>query len=155
MDDEGYFLDDAGGAFRVTNAGLRDRQRYLIRTPMAKGQTWTAVVSASAVEHYEILSVGQPCESRAGRFSDCVVVEAKLRRDPQVTLRNRFTWAKGVGLVEIATAVLHATRGEIPQTRQSLLRYRIGNGPESVPPPAKTQGSPKDEEGAPPESWGR
>lgn len=159
VDEKGYHLDDAGGAFLVTTAGLRDRRRYLIRTPLEAGRKWTAVVSASAVEHYEIVSVGAGCASKAGRFSDCIVVEAKLRRDPQVTLRNRFTWAKGVGLVKIATAVLHVTRGEIPQTEQNLLRYHLGSdsGPLPVAGPSSAPGvedkSPKESEG--PNTWGR
>lgn len=151
-DDEGFFVDDAGGAFRVTPAGLRDRQRYLIRTPIEVGRTWSAVVSASAVEHYTLVSAGKPCSARAGRFSDCLVVEARIRRDPQVTLRSRFTWARGVGLVEVNTAVLHATRGELPQTEQSLLRYQLGSvsGGGSAPEPGRAE----DEEDAP-ATWGR
>ncbi|MEO1229116.1 MAG: hypothetical protein AAFZ18_09440 [Myxococcota bacterium] len=153
QDDEGFFVDDAGGAFRLTPAGLRDRQRYLIRTPIEAGRTWSAVISASAVEHYTLVSSGAPCECRAGRFADCLVVEAKIRRDPQVTLRSRFVWARRVGLVEVSTAVLHATRGELPQTEQSLLRYSLGTGTPAAMP--AVEGAPDEEDEGAPTTWGR
>ena len=116
-----YFVDDAGGALRHTPEGLRDRQRFLIRHPLEAGRTWKAILSASAVERYRILSVGDACEAHAGRFEDCLVVEASLRRDEKLTLFSRFTWARGVGLVKILTEVEIAGRGRVPQTEQSLL----------------------------------
>lgn len=128
-DDQGYFVDDAGGAFQLTQSGLRDRDRYLIRHPVRVGTTWKAVVSAGAVEHYRIERVGEPCEAQAGRFEDCVVVQSTLRRDASLTLRITFTWARGVGLVKVKTVADVRGRGQIPQTEQSLVSYRFGSKP--------------------------
>lgn len=119
--DGAYFVDDAGGALRHTPEGLRDRQRYLIRHPLEAGRTWKAILSASAVERYRIVSVGASCEAHAGRFEDCLVVEASLRRDESLTLFSRFTWARGVGLVKVSTEVEIAGQGRVPQTEQSLV----------------------------------
>ncbi len=138
-EDGGYFVDDAQGAFRVTPEGLRDRERYLIRTPLQEGNTWKAILSASAVEHYRIVSVGQPCRSRAGGFSDCLVVEATIRQDKSMTLRIRWSWAKDVGLAKIETFAELPGKKRIPQTTQSLIHYQLKPGGKPSPrPPAKT-----------------
>lgn len=120
--DGDYYVDDAGGALRHTVEGLRDRQRYLIREPLEAGRTWKAILSASAVERYQIASVGEACEAHAGRYDDCLVVEASLRRDTKLTLISRFTWARGVGLVKIQTeAEIEGRKDRVPQTEQSLV----------------------------------
>ena len=163
-DNDGFFVDDSGGAFRVTPAGLRDRRRYLIRTPLEAGRHWSAVVSPYAVEKYEIISVGQPCESLAGRFSDCIVVQSKLRRDDKVSLQGQFTWARGIGLIKIETTAVIKNRGEVPQTEQNLMSYKLGDlegprhkvtlpKPKPLRPPSKS--SPKDEDESGPSTWGR
>lgn len=127
-EEEGYFVDDQQGRFRLTGDGLRDPQRFLIRHPLEEGNSWKAIVSASAVEHYRITGVGEPCESKAGRFSDCIVVESRLRRDESVTLHARWTWAKGVGLVKIVTEADIDGKGRVPQTERSLVHYDLSGG---------------------------
>lgn len=146
--DNGYFVDDQNGHLRHTPEGLRDEQRFLIRKPVVAGNSWKAIVSASAVENYSILSVGDPCTVRAGQFGDCLVVESRLRRDAHVTLFIRFTWAKGVGLVRIETlAEIDGRR--VPQTDQSLLHYGLGAATDAPPPAAP----PAADDG--PNSWTR
>ncbi len=147
QDDDGFFVDDAGGAFALTPDGLRDRDRYLLMAPLVVGRSWRSVVSASAVERYEVKSVGDACEVRAGKFPDCVVIESRLRRDSEVSLRVRFTWARGVGLVKVATVAEISGRGDVPQTEQSLLRYELVAGARPAGP------EPEAEE--PPDTWGR
>jgi hypothetical protein len=121
---DGYYLDDAGGAWALTPEGLRDRDRYLIRRPLAAGTSWSAVQSASAVEHYEIRQVGQPCTVRAGRFDDCLVVESRLRRDASMTLFATWTWVRGVGLARVETRA--QIEGQmVPQTEQDLVHYDL------------------------------
>ncbi len=154
--DGGYFIDDAQGAFRITPEGLRDRERFLIRAPLQEGNTWKAILSASAVEHYRIISVGQPCRSRAGGFSDCLVVEATIRQDKSMTLRIRWSWAKDVGLAKIETFAELPGKKRIPPTTQSLIHYQLKPGakpaPSSVPKSAsktgpKSKTSPKSKTG--------
>jgi hypothetical protein len=122
---DGYFVDDRDGSFRHTPEGLRDRQRYLIRHPLTAGATWKTIVSASAVEKNTIVSVGERCEAAAGAFPDCLVVESSVRRDEQVTLIIRWTWARGLGLVKLETEAEIAGRGRVPQVKQTLLRYAL------------------------------
>jgi hypothetical protein len=145
---DGYFVDDHKGAFRHTRDGLRDEHRYLIRHPLQAGNAWKTVVSPSAIEHAKILSVGQPCESQAGKFDDCVVVESSLRGDPKHTLYIQWTWAKSVGLVKLETEMDETGKGRTPMVKQSLIRYALGG-----------QGSPKVKTSsaadAPPGGWER
>ncbi|MCB9653857.1 MAG: hypothetical protein H6729_06975 [Deltaproteobacteria bacterium] len=122
---DGYFYDNKGGMFRHTSEGLRDPKRYLIRTPIQPGNHWKSIVSASAVEHYEIVHVGEPCESEAGAFSDCLVIVSSLRKDANVSLRIRWTWARNVGLLKVETEALIKGQGVQPQTKQSLIRYAL------------------------------
>ncbi|MCK6552079.1 hypothetical protein L6R52_39980 [Myxococcota bacterium] len=143
---DGYFVDDRDGSFRHTPEGLRDRQRYLLRHPITAGATWKTIVSASAVEKNVILSVGERCETLAGSFPDCVVVESSVRRDDQVTLIIRWTWARGIGLVKLETEADIAGRGRVPQVKQSLVRYALKAQGES-----KTGGAPADGQGNPTE----
>lgn len=144
----GYWVDDAGGRFQLTATGLRDDRRYLIEQPIKAGHSWKAVLSVSAVEHYEIVSVGMACSVPAGRFSDCLVVEARLRRSDKLSLLSRFTWARGVGLVQVGTELLEGDKRK-PQTKIELLRYQLkpGDAPAAAPSEAPT-----DAEGAP-KTW--
>lgn len=156
-DDEGFFVDDAGGAFRVTPSGLRDRKRYLIRTPVEPGRTWKAVVSAGAVERYRIDTVGASCSAQAGRFEDCLIVRSRLRRDDRVSLEVVFSFARGVGLVKVETIAHIAGKGAVPQTEQSLVAYRVGGGPDGAAASDDRHPEPEAVESDPsgPDTWGR
>lgn len=144
-DEEGWIVDDRGGKFRLTNEGLRDSQRYLIRAPLESGATWKSILSASAVENYRIVDVGSPCEVRAGRFPDCLVIESTLRRDRRMQLVARWTWIRGVGLGRVETTAQVDGR-PVPQTRQDLVHFDRGG-------PASTSGTSTPVEQA--SDWGR
>lgn len=125
---DGWIVDDRGGRLRLTAEGLRDPDRYLVRTPLEPGATWTSILSASAVERYRIVSVGDPCEVRAGAFEDCLVVESTIRRDDRMQLTARWTWVRGVGLGRVETIATVDGRS-VPQTRQDLVHYDLdGSG---------------------------
>lgn len=149
--EDGWFVDDRGGKFRFTDEGLRDPQRYLVRMPLEAGTTWTSILSASAVERYRIVSAGEPCEVRAGSFSDCLVVESTLRRDDRMQLTARWTWIRGVGLGRVET-IAQVDGRSVPQTRQDLVHYDLdGSG-------ARSGGSAPSEAGADADGdpdWGR
>ncbi|MCC7386672.1 MAG: hypothetical protein IT384_32845 [Deltaproteobacteria bacterium] len=147
---DGFILDDQSGAFRLTPNGLRDRDRFLLRNPIAVGTHWKTVVGPSAVEHAEITSVGEACTATAGKFDDCVVVHAWIRRDAQLTLHIEWTWARGVGLVRVETAAEIKGRGRVPQTKQSLKRFVPGG---SASPAAPQPGGQQSEESGAPDRW--
>lgn len=139
---DGYYVDDAGGALKYTDSGVRDRSRYLIHHPLEVGTEWKAVLSASAVENYRIASVGEPCTVDAGRFNDCLVVEGSIKRDEKVTLHSTFTWAKGIGLARIQTEAEIAGQPErVPQTDQSLQAFAL-DGPGKKKKAAESEEAP-------------
>jgi hypothetical protein len=122
-EEDGFYLDNQGGALGVDATGIRDRKRYLLKEPVEPGRTWTNVVSVSSIERYKILDLG-PCQVPAGRFESCVGVEGRNRVDDQTTLVNEMTLAQGVGIVKIETAA--EVRGQrIPQSQLLLTRFEL------------------------------
>src|SRR6185436_19706475 len=61
--DGAFFKDSQNGELAVDPYGIRDKHRYLLRSPVERGTTWTNVVSVSSVEHYAIEAVGESCAS--------------------------------------------------------------------------------------------
>jgi hypothetical protein len=120
----GYFVDSEGGELKADALGVLDPKRYLLRDPLEVGQAWKNVVSVSSAERYKITAVGVPCETPAGKFSDCVQVESTNRVNAKVTLVKRDTFAHGVGLVRIQTA-MQAEGREIPQAEFVLKSFQL------------------------------
>ncbi|HLT29714.1 MAG TPA: hypothetical protein VK013_06710 [Myxococcaceae bacterium] len=118
------FVDQQGGQLTVDEEGIHDGARYLLKAPVRSGTRWSNVISATATEHYRIISALAPCEVPAGRFDDCAVVEARQRVDDGVTLSNTMTFARGVGLVRVQVTA-HTARGEIPQSELQLEDYDV------------------------------
>lgn len=119
---DGFVEDSTGAQLRADEEGIRDSKRYLLRTPLTVGSKWTHVVSVSSVETYEIVEADVICESPAGRWSGCIVVQSRNRVEEGVALVNEMTFAPGIGLVRIATSL--DSRGvTIPQSTLSLLRF--------------------------------
>ncbi len=119
---DGNYVDRDGRALRVDREGVRDQVRYLLHEPLAVGATWTSVVAPGSAEHYKILSVRTPCEVPAGKFPDCVEVESRTLVDPRTPARqlvNRVTFAAGVGIVRVRTALEEGTKSA--QTAELLL----------------------------------
>ena len=110
---DGNYVDRDGRAIRVDREGVRDQVRYLLHEPLSVGATWTSVVAPGSAEHYKILSVRTPCEVPAGKFPDCIEVESRTLVDPKTPARllvNRVTFAAGVGIVRVRTALEEGTK---------------------------------------------
>jgi hypothetical protein len=124
---DGSYVDRDGRALRVDSEGLRDQVRYLLRDPLTVDATWTSVVAPGAAENYRVLSVHAPCEAPAGRFPDCVVVESRATADPSNPARvlvNRITFAAGVGIVRVQTALSEGQRS-IPTAELLLTSFEV------------------------------
>jgi hypothetical protein len=119
---DGAAVDSTGARLQADAWGVRDQKRYLLRDPVVVGTKWTNIVSPSSVEAYEILAVDQPCETPAGSFSGCVVVESRNRIDEQRALVNEMTLAPNVGIVRIATTLLDGGK-RVPQSELRLTRF--------------------------------
>ena len=138
---KGFYRDSAGAEYKHTARGLRDRIRYLIRNPLQQGKTWKATLSAAAVEHYTIESIGQPCDTRAGRFPDCLVVKAFQRRNDRETQHVTYTWVRSVGLARILVEGEIKGKGRFRQSELSLVNYSLSG---QRPPPADEDGAPSE-----------
>jgi len=125
-EEDGFWRDTAGGMLRADAWGLRDRDRYLLRDPVVAGTKWTNVVSLQSTERYEILEAGRPCTVRAGTFGRCVVVRGTNRIDPRRTMSTEWTFAQGIGLVRVQTALESAQGVSAPQMEMELLSFRPG-----------------------------
>jgi len=120
---DGSYVDGDGRTLRVDREGVRDQVRYLLHEPLTVGATWTSVVAPGSAEHYRIVSVHAPCEAPAGKFPDCLEVESRTLADPKTPGRllvNRVTFAGGVGIVRVRTALEEGTRSA--PTAELLLR---------------------------------
>lgn len=120
----GYHVDQRGAKLGVDEIGINDGSRYLLQNPVRTGTQWRNVVSATATEHYRILSTLTPCEVPAGAFDDCTQVESRQRVDDSVTLVNTMTFARGVGLVR-AQVVAETPSGKVPQSTLELSDFEL------------------------------
>ncbi len=123
-EDQGKFTDSQTNVLRVDNYGVRDEKRYLLRTPLEVGTKWNNVVSISSYEQYAIIEAGQACDSPAGSFKGCVVVESRNKDEGERLLVATLTFAPKVGLVRIET-VLEESGKRIPQSRIELVKYQL------------------------------
>jgi hypothetical protein len=121
---DGQYADNRGRLLWVSPDGLRDQARVILRSPVETGRSWNVVLGPDSVERWRIDSVGQPCSTPAGNFTDCVEVKSTIHPKPDVELVNHITFAAGVGMVRIRTTVLH-NGVETPQTELLLTSYEV------------------------------
>jgi len=119
----GYFVDSNGGALRHDATGLRDPNRYLLREPLVAGTKWTSVQSLQSSESYEVVEADRPCTVPAGTFARCVRVRGATRLDEKRSLVSTWTYAEGVGLVELRTSLESAGQPPKPQVEARLVKF--------------------------------
>jgi hypothetical protein len=123
----GFLIDNTGARLAADAYGVRDGKRYLLRNPVEAGTTWTNVVSVSVVEHYEILAANQPCDSPAGQFEGCVVIQSSNNMGQGRVLLMEMTLAPHVGIVRLSTTL--DNKGQrIPQSEFRLASYSLQKG---------------------------
>jgi hypothetical protein len=127
-EDNGVFEDSTGTRIFADAFGVRDEKRYLLRDPVEVGTEWSNVVSVSSVERYKIVSAGVSCDSPAGHFENCAVVESSNRVTEGKVLINELTFAPKVGLIRIST-VLENNQQKVPQLTLVLGRYQVKGAP--------------------------
>src|SRR5207248_2559130 len=65
--DGAWFIDDHRGRLRYESDGVRDADRYLLRTPLATGAKWSAVENL-VVQRFEVVSMDASTVTEAGTF---------------------------------------------------------------------------------------
>jgi hypothetical protein len=128
---DGKYADSRGRLLWVSPDGLRDQSRVILRSPVETGRTWSVVLGPDSVEHWRINSVDRPCAVPAGHFPDCVEVESRVAAAAGAELVNHITFAAGVGMVQIRTALLR-NGVETPQTELVLTSFEVA--PTRQPP---------------------
>jgi len=121
-----WFIDDHRGRLRYERDGLRDADRYLLRTPLAVGAKWSAVDNL-AVQRFEVVSMDASAVTQAGTFTRCAVVrnEQPLPKKGGLFI-TEWTYAPGVGLVQLVTLTVDPQGRQQEQTRMLLVAYRVG-----------------------------
>ena len=104
---------------------MRDADRYLLRTPLSAGATWSAVENL-IVQRFEVVSMDGSAVTQAGTFTRCAVV-----RNEQVLAKGgkfvtEWTYAPKVGLVQLVTSTVDAKGRQQEQTRLLLVAYHVG-----------------------------
>jgi len=125
---DGFFVDNHGSRLQTRATGVFDGDRFLLEDPLEVGHTWLAVPSASVVERFEIVETGAVVTVPAGRFTDCVRVRAKQEGPTpdgqhKVTLTMTWTYAPGVGLVELVSQAAVDDGKPQEQGRRELVSY--------------------------------
>ena len=123
--DGAWFLDDHRGRFRYESDGVRDADRYLLRTPVKAGAEWKSVEQL-VVQKFELVSTDASVVTQAGTFTGCAVVrnEQPLEKKGGKFV-TEWTYAPNVGLVQLRTATLAANGSEQPQTKLVLVAFRL------------------------------
>jgi hypothetical protein len=119
-----WFIDDHRGRIRVDSEGVRDADRYLLRSPLQPSARWSAVENL-VVQRFEVTTTDARLETKAGGFSGCVVVrnEQPLPKD-QGKLVTEWTYAPRVGLVQILTQTVGPS-GTRDQVRLELVAHHV------------------------------
>jgi hypothetical protein len=115
-----WFLDDHGGRIRYEPDGVRDADRYLLRTPVAQGAKWSAVENL-IVQRFEVTST----TGQAGRFEGCAIVRNEQPIGKGGKFITEWTYAPKVGLARITTFTVGPSGKELPQTQLNLVDYRV------------------------------
>jgi hypothetical protein len=123
----GGFRDSRGQNYFVDPKGVRDDQRYLLKDPIALGQTWSSVVSMRSTEHYEVVAAGISVVVPAGQFEGCARIEGRNPQSPTQVLIAEQTYCLGVGLVQVQTFEETDGRRGPMQWNQELLAFRVAN----------------------------
>jgi hypothetical protein len=120
-----WFIDDHRGRLRYESDGVRDADRYLLRTPLAAGAKWTAVENL-VVQRFEVVSMDASAVTRAGTFTRCAVVRNEQPLGKGGKFVTEWTYARRVGLVQLVTSTVDAQGRQQEQTRLQLVAYRVG-----------------------------
>lgn len=119
-----WFLDDHKGRVRYEADGVRDADRYLLRSPVAVGSKWTAVENL-VVQRFEVVSTDATAVTRAGTFTKCALVRNEQPLPRNGKFITEWTWAPAVGLVELRTSVVSEGGKAQDQTHLELVSVHV------------------------------
>jgi hypothetical protein len=119
-----WFLDDHRGRLRYESDGVRDSERYLLRTPLAAGAKWSSVENL-VVQRFEVVSMDASAVTQAGTFTRCAVVRNEQPLKSGGKFVTEWTYAPKVGMVQLVTSTVDGGGRREEQTRLQLVDYRV------------------------------
>lgn len=119
-----WFLDDHRGRLRYESDGVRDSERYLLRTPLAAGAKWSSVENL-VVQRFEVVTMDGSAVTEAGTFTRCAVVRNEQPLKTGGKFVTEWTYAPKVGMVQLVTSTVDASGKQEEQTRLQLVGYRV------------------------------
>lgn len=123
-EDESY-VDSTGSKFWVTPLGIRDNERYLLRSPLEKGEHWRAQTGPETTEFFEVAEDDALVTVPAGRFEHCLIVRTTTRLPAGSRMLNVAAYAPNVGLVRNETLVENNQKRQASQVLLELVSYQI------------------------------
>jgi hypothetical protein len=119
-----WFIDDHRGRLRYESDGVRDSDRYLLRTPLSAGARWSAVENL-VVQRFEVVSLDASLVTQAGTFTRCAVIRNEQALKQGGKFVTEWTYAPKVGLAQIATSTIDAKGRQQEQTKLLLVAYHV------------------------------
>jgi hypothetical protein len=119
-----WFIDDHRGRLRYEPDGVRDADRYLLRTPLAAGAKWSAVENL-VVQRFEVLTTEASLVTQAGTFTHCATVRNEQALAKGGKFVTDWTYAPKVGLAQIVTSTVDPQGRQQEQTRLQLVAYKV------------------------------
>ncbi len=119
-----WFLDDHRGRLRYESDGVRDSDRYLLRTPLAAGAKWSSVENL-VVQRFEVVTMDASAVTQAGTFTHCAVVRNEQPLKTGGKFVTEWTYAPKVGMVQLVTSTIDPKGRQEDQTRLQLVDYRV------------------------------
>jgi hypothetical protein len=119
-----WFIDDHQGRLRYERDGVRDADRYLLRSPLRAGARWSSVENL-AVQRFEVTSMEASLVTEAGTFTGCVQVRNEEPLPKGGKFVTEWTYARRVGLVQVVTSTIDAQGKQAEQTRIELVAYHL------------------------------
>jgi hypothetical protein len=119
-----WFIDDHRGRLRYEPDGVRDADRYLLRTPLAPGAKWSAVENL-IVQRFEVLATDASLVTQAGTFTHCATVRNEQPLPKGGKFITDWTYAPKVGLAQIVTSTVDSRGRQQEQTKLQLVAYHV------------------------------
>ena len=119
-----WFLDDHRGRFRYEPDGVRDADRYLLRSPIEQGAKWSAVDNL-VVQRFEVISTDATAVTRAGTFTRCALVRNEQPLPKGGRFVTEWKYAPGKGLVDLRTSVVAPDGKSQDQTHLELVAITL------------------------------
>ncbi|MGB9600417.1 MAG: hypothetical protein ACP5QK_02890 [Myxococcota bacterium] len=118
-----YFVDNTGAMLMHDEEGLRDNKRYLIKSPIRKGNKWLSILSARSTEYYEIIQTDIKAKYKNDIIKNCIKVRSTNRIDATKDMVAEWIYAPDIGMINFSTYILKNKKDWEPQGYFELIDF--------------------------------